>query len=117
VITTDNCGLKKKEWKEKIQMLGGTFGENLIGVKKHMSIVGEIQFGNWAIASHDFFRLMNATLDTDIDFYIYITATGTLAKKLSKGIVDYSWVLDFLSKNKQLIKIPTWIIGLDLDIE
>ena len=75
-----------------------------------------IQFGNWALLEHDIQRLINATEQgISIDYYIYITATGNLAEKLSDGIVNYEKTSEFLEKNGKLLKVPMWLIGLDIN--
>ena len=79
------------------------------------TIVGEIQFGNWALAEHDLLRLMGSAVDGEIDYYIYITATGELEKKLSKGIVTFSKAVDLFKNNKRLFRTPVWVIGIDID--
>ena len=47
--------------------------------------------------------------------YIYITATGELEKKLSKGIVTFSKAVDLFKNNKRLFRTPVWVIGIDID--
>ncbi len=106
---------KQRDWKAKLAMLGGKPGINIDGKKSRYTIVGEIQFGNWALAEHDLLRLMNSSLDGEIDYYIYVTATGDLEGKLSKGIVTYSKVVDLFKNNKTLFRTPVWVIGLDID--
>ena len=46
---------------------------------------------------------------------IYITATGELEKKLSKGIVTFSKAVDLFENNKSLFRTPVWVIGIDID--
>ena len=46
---------------------------------------------------------------------IYITATGELEKKLSKGIVTFSKAVDLFKNNKRLFRTPVWVIGIDID--
>ena len=105
----------KCEWREEIASLGGTLGKNISHQKNRYTIVGEIQFGNWALAEHDLLRLMGSAVDGEIDYYIYITATGELEKKLSKGIVTFSKAVDLFKNNKRLFRTPVWVIGIDID--
>lgn len=95
--------------------MGGTLGKNISHQKNRYTIVGEIQFGNWALAEHDLLRLMGSAVDGEIDYYIYITATGELEKKLSKGIVTFSKAVDLFKNNKRLFRTPVWVIGIDID--
>jgi len=107
--------IKINEWEEKLAALGGIPGKNIECTKKQYTVTGEIQFGNWAVFRHDFLRLLNSELDGEIDFYIYITATGTLKSSLSKGIVSFEDAIRELVENKRLIRTPIWVIGLDID--
>lgn len=116
VLKADGTTYYKRDWRRKIESLGGTNGKNIESKKRCYTVVGEIQFGNWAIVRHDLLRLLNSAIDGEIDYYIYITATGTLEKKLSSGIVSYSDVVDLFEENRQLIKTPVWVIGIDMDI-
>lgn len=113
----DGNTYKKREWQDKITSLGGTLGQNISSQKGRYTTVGEIQFGNWALAEHDLLRLMSSAVDGEIDYYIYITATGELEKKLSKGIVTFSKVVNLFKNNKQLFRTPVWVIGIDIDNE
>lgn len=115
VIRPGGGTYKKREWKVKLDSLGGTLGENIKTKKGHYSIVGEIQFGNWALAEHDLLRLMSSAIDGEVDYYIYITATGNLVRKLSSGIVTFSKVVNLFQNNKQLFRTPVWVIGIDID--
>ena len=113
--------LSKSEFAEKVEKvkisLGG-YNRDYIVEKKSLSIVGEIQFGNWALAYRDIIKLLNANLNPGVDFYIYITATGDLKDMLSEGIVHYKKINDVIQENISLLQIPTWVIGLDIcDVE
>lgn len=115
VLKHDGTTFSKKDWKEKIDSLGGAYGVNIEFQKQRYTVVGEIQFGNWAIVRHDLLRLLNSSLDGEIDYYVYITATGTLEKKLSSGIVSFSDVVELFKENRQLVRTPVWVIGIDVD--
>ena len=105
-----------KEWKEELSKITVPYGTTYRTEKKRLTVVGEIQFGNWALLEHDIQRLINATEQgISIDYYIYITATGNLAEKLSDGIVNYEKTSEFLEKNGKLLKVPMWLIGLDIN--
>lgn len=111
--TDDSVTMKKKDWKKIVENIGGTPGENIIEQKQSFTIVGEIQFGNWALAEHDLFRLINSSMENSIDYYIYIAPTGTLAQKVSEGVVTYDKITKAVEENCQRFSTPTWIIGLD----
>lgn len=85
-----------KEWKKELSKINTPYGEDCKTEKQRLTVVGEIQFGNWAMIVHDIQRLMDAEeQDVSIDYYIYITATGNLAQKLSDGIVNYEKLASF----------------------
>lgn len=112
--TDDSQKMKKKDWKSILSTFTTPPGQNAIAQKNSFTVVGEIQFGNWALGEHDLLRLINSSAKNSIDFYIYITPTGTLASKLSDGIVTYNKIIQAISENAQLLSIPMWIIGLDI---
>lgn len=107
------AGYSKRDWKSKIDKLGGDAGKNLPSSKTRLTIVGELQFGNWALVKHDLLRLLNSSDSLEIDYYIYIAPTGRLADLLSDGIVTYDSVINAIQENHRIIKTPLWIIGLD----
>ena len=115
VLKADNTTYGKRDWKNKLESLGGTPGKNIDGQKQRYTVVGEIQFGNWAIVRHDLLRLLNSYIDGEIDYYVYIAAAGSLEQKLSSGIVSFSNAVDLFKDNKQLIRTPVWVIGIDID--
>lgn len=110
---------KKKEWKKDIQEIYGTYPDykDVQVEKKTLTIVGEIQFGNWALAYRNLIRLLNADMNPGIDYYIYIAATGKLKDKLSSNIVTYDSICNIIRENKNIVKTPMWIIGLDCEEE
>lgn len=114
VLKSNGKTYSERDWKNKITDMGGMAGENIPAQKSRYTMVGEIQFGNWAIVRHDLLRLLNASLNGEIDYYVYITATGKLEEGLSEGIVTYSEVINLFHENKQLVRIPVWVIGLDV---
>jgi hypothetical protein len=88
-------------------------GIDISGERKKPIIVGEIQFGNWALKYYDLLKVFSANTTTDIDAMIYITCTGNLEKYLSDGIVTYPKVYDALQEFKKVIQVPIMLIGLD----
>ena len=76
-------------------------------------IVGEIQFGNWALAYRDFFKVLKANVSNSIDCLIYIVPTGSLELMLSNGIVTFSKAKTILQEFEKVVSVPVWLIGLD----
>jgi hypothetical protein len=77
--------------------------------------VGEIQFGNWALAYRDFFKVLKANVQNNIDCLIYIVPTGNLENLLSDGIVTYDNTVKILEEFAKVISVPVWVIGLDIN--
>jgi len=78
-------------------------------------IVGEIQFGNWALAYRDFFKVLKADVQNSIDCLIYIVPTGLLEAMLSDGIVTFDKTKKIIEDFKKVISVPIWLIGVDID--
>lgn len=77
-------------------------------------IVGEIQFGNWALAYRDFFKVLKANVQNSVDCLVYIVPTGNLEKMLSDGIVTFDKTKKILDEFSKVISVPVWLIGLDV---
>lgn len=77
-------------------------------------IVGEIQFGNWALAYRDFFKVLKADVQNSIDCLIYIVPTGELEKLLSDGIVTFDKTKKIIEEFSKVISVPVWLIGIDV---
>jgi hypothetical protein len=77
-------------------------------------IVGEIQFGNWALAYRDFFKVLKADVQNSIDCLIYIVPTGNLESLLSKGIVTFDKSRKIIEDFSKVISVPIWLIGIDI---
>lgn len=98
----------------------GVQGKNLSHKRKINDsplLVGEIQFGNWALAYRDFFKVLKANVQNSVDCLIYIAPTGQLEKLLSDGIVTYSKTKAILEEFEKVVSVPVWLIGLDIDIK
>lgn len=78
-------------------------------------IVGEIQFGNWALAYRDFFKVLKADVQNNIDCLIYIVPCDNLEKALSDGIVTFDKTVKIIEDFAKVINVPVWLIGLDID--
>ena len=96
-------------------------GKDKIGVdiefekdKETPLIVGEIQFGNWALAYRDFFKVLKANVQNSIDCLVYVVPTGNLEKMLSDGIVTFDTSFKILNDFSKVISVPVWVIGLDI---
>jgi len=110
-------GRTKRDWKKLIEARKNALGGYNIDYnidKSSLTVVGELQFGNWALAYRDIIRLLNANANPGIDFYIYITATGRLHSLLSAQTVFYDQICSIMYENAALIQVPAWIIGLDI---
>lgn len=83
-------------------------------VEKSPLIVGEIQFGNWALAYRDFFKVLKADVQNSVDCLIYIVPTNNLESMLSEGIVTFEKTKKILEDFSKVISVPVWLIGLDI---
>jgi hypothetical protein len=105
-------------WKEVSENIGLPAKENkgieLFSKKSLPTIIGGVQFGNWGLVHYDMLNAIHIEQQTEIDLLIYITATGNLEKYLSEGIVNFKNTQQMLKKFENIIKIPIWLIGLDL---
>lgn len=77
-------------------------------------IVGEIQFGNWALVYRDFFKVLKANVQNSIDCLVYIVPTGQLELMLSASIVTYDKTVKILNEFSKVISVPVWVIGIDI---
>lgn len=77
-------------------------------------IVGEIQFGNWALAYRDFFKVLKADVQNSVDCLIYIVPTGNLERLLSDGIVTFEKTKKILEEFSKVISVPVWLVGIDI---
>lgn len=78
-------------------------------------IVGEIQFGNWALAYRDFFKVLKANVQNSVDCLIYVVPTGMLETMLSDGIVTFEKTKRILQDFEKVISVPVWVVGLDIE--
>jgi hypothetical protein len=80
-------------------------------------LVGEIQFGNWALAYRDFFKVLKANVQNSVDCLVYVVPTGKLESMLSDGIVTFDKTKKILIDFAKVISVPVWIVGLDIDCQ
>ncbi len=84
---------------------------------EHPLFVGEIQFGNWALAYRDFFKVLKANVQNSVDCLIYVVPTGNLENMLSDGIVTFDKTVKILDEFAKVISVPIWLIGIDISID
>lgn len=91
----------------------GEVGRNLRIEKVAPTILGEIQFGNWALAYRDLMKLLAATVEVEVDLYVYVTAAGTLADMISDNTVNFDNFRSILDTFSAVVTVPTWLVGID----
>jgi hypothetical protein len=80
------------------------------------TVLGEIQFGNWALAYRDVGRILAVRqkfADAPITLFIIIVATGCLADFISEGTVNFSQSKRTLERVGPDLPVPTWVVGID----
>lgn len=92
----------------------GIPGEDLSLDPSEPTLLGEIQFGNWALAHRDIMKLLAAAAAVDVDLFVYIVADGDLAGMISQGTVNFDRTRDILREFESVVKVPTWLVGVDL---
>lgn len=85
-------------------------------IKNSLTILGELQFGNWGLAYRDLFKLLHADANSGVDLFVYVTADNNLLSYASDNVVSYEKTLKILNEFSNLIKVPIWVIGLDINI-
>ncbi|HDR7437547.1 MULTISPECIES: BglII/BstYI family type II restriction endonuclease [unclassified Bacillus (in: firmicutes)] len=108
----------REEWKDVAETLElpemKRRGEDLYHKKAQPTVVGEIQFGNWGLGYYDIIKVIHLEESLEVDLLIYITATGKLQKYLSKSIVTFNRMKKTLEQYGGIVKVPVWLIGLDI---
>jgi hypothetical protein len=115
----DDC-IKKNKFLQELYNKNETIlsypeGYDAPNTKKSLTILGELQFGNWGLAYRDFFKLLQADNYSGVDLFVYVTATNNLLSYSSDGIVSFESTVKILEEFSNLIKIPIWVIGLDIE--
>ena len=90
-------------------------GADIGAAKSSPIILGEIQFGNWALCYRDMFKVLKANIFTNVDLLIYIAADGYLEELLSDGIVTFEKTKNIVTEFSKVLTIPIWVIGIDVD--
>ena len=91
----------------------GVPGEDLVLDPIEPTVLGEIQFGNWALAHRDIMKLLAAAAETDVDLFVYVAADGRLAEMISQGTVSFERTRDLLREYSSVVNVPTWLVGID----
>lgn len=91
-------------------------GQDINFSKSKLTILGELQFGNWGLAYRDLFKLLQADTNSGVDLFVYVTAHNKLLSYASDNIVSYEYTIKILNEFSNLIKVPIWVIGLDIEI-
>jgi hypothetical protein len=110
---------KRADWKALVDNMNLSYHDELDGidlpnVKKRPTIIGEVQFANWALAYYDLFKVLHLDNLADLDLLIYITATGDLNNYLSDGNVNYLNMAQIIQEHSSILKVPIWLIGIDV---
>lgn len=100
---------------KNIESKGKDITKNMDFTEAIPLIVGEIQFGNWALAYRDFFKVLKADVQNSVDCLIYIVPTGNLESMLSDGIVTFDKTKKIIDDFSKVISVPIWLIGVDTD--
>lgn len=115
------CEKTKEEWDLFIETRKPKkYEEDLVVPNDVFNIIGEIQFGNWAMVYKDMFRLVSAiNKKAKIDLYIYVTASGKLKQLMSDGVVGFEDACNRFAENvdNHNINKPVIILPLDVDFE
>ena len=91
----------------------GVPGEDLVLDPLDPTVLGEIQFGNWALAYRDIMKLLAAAAETEVDLFVYVAADGRLAQMISQGTVSFDRMRDILRDYGAVVSVPTWLVGID----
>ncbi len=106
-----------KEAADEIDFNAFERGKDVEVKKEVMTILGELQFGNWGLIYRDLFKLLDADANSGVDLFVYITAHHNLLSYASDQIVNYDDTARVLNEFSHLIKVPVWLIGLDIEVK
>ncbi len=94
----------------------GRAGEDLESSRGAPTILGEVQFGNWALAYRDMMKLLAADAEIDVDLFVYVVADASLAGLISAGTVNFDGSVQILRDFRSVVKVPTVVVGLDVQL-
>ncbi|MFP3356289.1 BglII/BstYI family type II restriction endonuclease [Planococcus maitriensis] len=109
---------QRSNWRELADLHDLDSYDNGIDItynKKIPTIIGEVQFGNWALIYYDLLKTIQIEQTFEIDLLIYITAAGDLQNFISDGTVNIGKAKSTLEEFKNIIKFPIWVIGVDFE--
>lgn len=114
--------MEKNDWAQEVDNMQteAYMNPNAVNIdyecqKEKPTIVGEFQFGNWALIYRDLFRLLDAANNPGVDLYIYVTADSDLSNCLSAQTVSFRRAVEVIDKYQSIIKTPIWLIGLGFE--
>lgn len=111
----------QEDWNNYIKCYDNVIHKKNLSVPDNaFNIVGEIQFGNWAMVYKDMFRLVAAiNKNARINLYIYICADDNLSKYISEGTVKFEKACNEFEENinNHSINCPVVIIPLNIKIK
>ena len=84
--------------------------------KQSPTIVGEIQFGNWAMAFRDYLKVLDASQQAEIDLFIYLVPDGKLSGMMSAQTVNFDKATKYLREVERAMRVPSWIVGIDVEV-
>jgi hypothetical protein len=91
----------------------GVPGTDLVLDPLEPTVLGEIQFGNWALAYRDIMKLLAAAAETEVGLFVYVAADGRLSQMISQGTVNFDRMRDILRDYGAVVSVPTWLVGID----
>jgi len=104
-------------WKylsDDLNLNNASIGHDTYFKKQIPTVLGEIQFGNWALVYRDILKVIQVERDEDVDLFVYITASGNLANAISSGTVNFSKTKNIFDQYKNILSMQIWLIGLDV---
>ncbi|MCA1054297.1 hypothetical protein LCM10_04795 [Rossellomorea aquimaris] len=109
---------KRADWKTLASLEGlpdqSFEGIDIVAKKEKPIIIGELQFGNWALLYYDLFKAIHIERFMAIDALIYVVADGNLADYISDGTVNFEKARRAIDQYTNLINVPIWLIGIDI---
>jgi len=106
---------EQRELADQIEAAGRS-GEDLESSREAPTILGEVQFGNWALAYRDMMKLLAADAEIEVDLFVYVVADASLAGLISTGTVNFESSVQILRDFRSVVKVPTVVVGLDVEL-
>ncbi|MDB8574077.1 hypothetical protein [Turicibacter sanguinis] len=70
----------------------------------------------YSSGNRDLFKLLHADTNSGIDLFVYVTADKKLLDYANDRTVSYDKTIEIWNEFSNLVKVPIWVIGLDLDV-